>query len=115
MLSLPHPGGRPSGSNPRKRAPAWLKCSAPGWRAGTGCAPRWKWRAFASPATPTSSPPCGPELRRMPRLPRIDEEMGDAMPERPRDAEREHRIEDEIVVDCYSPEEQATGWYAYLD
>ena len=29
--------------------------------------------------------------------------------------ERERRIEDEIVVDCYSPEEQAAGWYAYLD
>ncbi|MGQ0653217.1 MAG: calcium-binding protein [Betaproteobacteria bacterium] len=27
---------------------------------------------------------------------------------------REHRIEQEIVVDAYGPEEQAMGWYYYL-
>jgi hypothetical protein len=27
---------------------------------------------------------------------------------------REKRIRDEIIVDAYGPEEQATGWYAYL-
>jgi hypothetical protein len=37
------------------------------------------------------------------------------MPERPRDDEREERIQMEIVVDAYGPEEQALGWYAYLD
>ncbi|MEQ9550538.1 MAG: calcium-binding protein [Coleofasciculus sp. G3-WIS-01] len=31
-----------------------------------------------------------------------------------RDAEREERITMEIVVDAYSPEEQAMGWYYYL-
>ena len=30
------------------------------------------------------------------------------------DAEREERIEMEIVVDAYGPEEQAMGWYYYL-
>ncbi|MFW6359482.1 MAG: calcium-binding protein [Chroococcales cyanobacterium] len=32
-----------------------------------------------------------------------------------RDAEREERITMEIVVDAYSPEEQAMGWYYYLE
>lgn len=31
-----------------------------------------------------------------------------------RDEEREERITMEIVVDAYSPEEQAMGWYHYL-
>ena len=33
----------------------------------------------------------------------------------PRDDEREDRITDEIIVDCYGPEEQAMGWYNYLN
>src|SRR5262245_15028499 len=32
-----------------------------------------------------------------------------------RDQEREDRIADEIVVDAYNPEEQALGWYYYLE
>jgi hypothetical protein len=28
---------------------------------------------------------------------------------------REQRIEDEIVVDAYGPEERAVGWYYYLE
>ncbi|OAB60259.1 hypothetical protein AY599_24240 [Leptolyngbya valderiana BDU 20041] len=32
-----------------------------------------------------------------------------------RNTEREHRIDYEIVVDAYTPEEQAMGWYVYLD
>jgi hypothetical protein len=28
---------------------------------------------------------------------------------------REERIEMEIIVDAYNPEEQAMGWYYYLD
>jgi hypothetical protein len=32
-----------------------------------------------------------------------------------RDEEREQRITMEIVVDCYGPEEQAMGWYYYLE
>ncbi len=32
-----------------------------------------------------------------------------------RDEEREWRIYNEIVVDAYGPEEQAIGWYTYLD
>jgi hypothetical protein len=31
-----------------------------------------------------------------------------------RDEEREERITMEIVVDAYGPEEQAMGWYYYL-
>jgi hypothetical protein len=31
------------------------------------------------------------------------------------DEEREERIKSEIIVDTYSLEEQAMGWYAYLD
>ena len=39
-----------------------------------------------------------------------------AKPVKPRiDRAREHRIEQEIVVDAYGPEEQALGWYAYMD
>ena len=37
------------------------------------------------------------------------------MPQPPRDDAREQRIEMEIVVDCYGPEEQAMGWYYYLE
>jgi hypothetical protein len=40
---------------------------------------------------------------------------GRRMPRRPRDEEREDRIQMEIVVDAYGPEEQAAGWYVYLD
>jgi hypothetical protein len=31
------------------------------------------------------------------------------------DEEREHRITFEIIVDAYGPEEQAMGWYYYLE
>jgi hypothetical protein len=31
------------------------------------------------------------------------------------DAEREARIDNEIVVDCYTESERALGWYYYLD
>jgi hypothetical protein len=34
---------------------------------------------------------------------------------RPRDEEREQRITMEIVVDAYTPEEQAMGWYYSLE
>ena len=37
------------------------------------------------------------------------------MSERPRDEERERRIEIEIIVDAYGPEEQALGWYYWLE
>ncbi|MDR2613871.1 MAG: calcium-binding protein [Candidatus Accumulibacter sp.] len=33
----------------------------------------------------------------------------------PKDAEREDRIMNEAVVDCYDEEERAMGWYYYLD
>jgi hypothetical protein len=33
----------------------------------------------------------------------------------PRNESREQRIEMEIIVDCYGPEEQAMGWYYYLE
>ena len=36
------------------------------------------------------------------------------MPEVPEDPQREHRIAMEIIVDAYGPEEQALGWYSYL-
>lgn len=31
------------------------------------------------------------------------------------DPERDNRIWMEAIVDCYGPEEQAMGWYYYLD
>ena len=34
---------------------------------------------------------------------------------RPKEEEREERIAMEIVVDAHDPEEQAMGWYYYLD
>ena len=37
------------------------------------------------------------------------------MKRRPRDEEREQRIAMEIVVDAYTPEEQAMGWYYSLE
>ena len=36
------------------------------------------------------------------------------MNRRAKDEEREERIQMEIVVDAYGPEEQAMGWYNYL-
>ncbi len=37
------------------------------------------------------------------------------MEQRPRDEEREERIAMEIVVDAHDSEEQAMGWFSYLD
>ena len=36
------------------------------------------------------------------------------MTRREKDEEREHRIDMEIIVDAYGPEEQAMGWHYYL-
>jgi len=33
----------------------------------------------------------------------------------PKDEAREERIIMEVIVDAYGPEEQAIGWYNYLD
>jgi len=32
-----------------------------------------------------------------------------------RNSDRENRIHEEIIVDAYGPEEQAMGWYYYLE
>jgi hypothetical protein len=40
---------------------------------------------------------------------------GDRMKRRSRDEEREQRITMEIIVDAYTPEEQAMGWYYSLE
>jgi len=32
-----------------------------------------------------------------------------------RNEEREERIQNEVIVDAYGPEEQALGWHTYLD
>lgn len=32
-----------------------------------------------------------------------------------RNQDREYRIHEEIIVDAYGPEEQAMGWYYYLE
>ena len=37
------------------------------------------------------------------------------MPPMRSDAKREHRIEMEIIVDANGPEEEAMGWYCYLE
>ncbi|MGI8912457.1 MAG: calcium-binding protein [Chloroflexota bacterium] len=37
------------------------------------------------------------------------------MPSMPKDDEREERIAMEIIIDAYGPEEQALGWYTYLE
>ncbi len=37
------------------------------------------------------------------------------MPRKPKDEEREERITMEIIVDTYNAEEQAMGWYSYLE
>ncbi len=37
------------------------------------------------------------------------------MAEGKKNAKREHRITMEIIVDAYGPEEQAMGWYYYLE
>jgi len=37
------------------------------------------------------------------------------MPKAKKNSERENRIEMEIIVDAYGPEEQAMGWYYYLE
>jgi hypothetical protein len=40
---------------------------------------------------------------------------GSAVERTERDEEREERISNEAVVDAYGPEEQAMGWYYYLE
>lgn len=37
------------------------------------------------------------------------------MPRKPTEEDRENRITMEIIVDAYGPEEQALGWYTYLE
>lgn len=37
------------------------------------------------------------------------------MPNTKKDSSREERIQMEIIVDAYGPEEQAIGWYSYLE
>src|SRR5580693_3645209 len=37
------------------------------------------------------------------------------MKPRQRNPDREKRIHEEIIVDTYGPEEQAMGWYYYLE
>jgi hypothetical protein len=37
------------------------------------------------------------------------------MPKAKKNSERENRIAMEIIVDAYSPEEQAMGWYYYIE
>lgn len=37
------------------------------------------------------------------------------MPKMKKDQKREHRISMEVVVDVYGPEEQAMGWFCYLE
>jgi len=37
------------------------------------------------------------------------------MKEIEQDEDRERRIQDEAIIDAYGPEEQALGWYYYLD
>ena len=37
------------------------------------------------------------------------------MAKRKRDPIREDRVENEVIVDAYGPEEQAMGWYYYLE
>jgi hypothetical protein len=44
-----------------------------------------------------------------------NEQTGASDERRSRDEEREQRITMEIVVDAYTPEEQAMGWYSSLE
>ena len=37
------------------------------------------------------------------------------MPDVPIDRDREHRIDYEVIVDCYHDEEVTLGWYYYLE
>jgi len=43
-----------------------------------------------------------------------DDELEDEEEREDEDEEREERIQNEIIVDAYDPEEQALGWHAYL-
>jgi hypothetical protein len=52
--------------------------------------------------------PLRPNVGRAPK-------SGDSMSKARKNAERERRIEMEIVVDAYGSEEQAMGWYYYLE
>jgi hypothetical protein len=59
------------------------------------------------------SPRVTAELHR--RVAGVVGEQGGRMKRPPRDEEREQRITMEIVVDAYTPEEQAMGWYYSLE
>ena len=43
------------------------------------------------------------------------ERVKNSMAKAPKNAERENHIAEEIIVDAYGPEEQAVGWYYYLE
>src|SRR3712207_9133401 len=53
--------------------------------------------------------------RRSMRIATSSQHGGSTMAKAERDEEREERIRMEIVVDAYGPEEQAMGWYYYLE
>ena len=43
------------------------------------------------------------------------ERVKNSMAKEKKNSERENRISEEIIVDAYGPEEQAMGWYYYLE
>jgi hypothetical protein len=46
--------------------------------------------------------------------PLAEKNQENSMAKKKKNAERENRIDMEIIVDAYGPEEQAMGWYYYL-
>lgn len=51
----------------------------------------------------------------LPRVPVADRLLRSLVAKSRKNSTREQRIEDEIVVDAYGPEERAMGWYYYLE
>jgi len=46
---------------------------------------------------------------------KLSSKTEDSMTKATKNSERENRIAEEIIVDAYGPEEQAMGWYYYLE
>src|SRR5262249_13244897 len=76
-------------------------------------------RIWMTPTIPTRKNSGGripsPPPRSYCGLPAFINSFRNSMTKSKKDPVRENRISEEVVVDAYGPEEQAMGWYYYLD
>src|SRR5262245_50775925 len=86
-------------------------------RSSGGRSPSLRWRIDAPAAAGEQRNRCKspPERLRNTAGKERRGRRGGVMTPQPRDEAREERIHDEILVDAYGPEKQASSWYSYLE